>query len=121
MFGQPVAGKLADLLADQQEGGKKAENIHQAVPADLQWAETEDDRIDFRVGDHGWLRAASPWSLTQVDLQYRDRRRSNSGNSRGLAQGNRPDSGQFFDDLVGQTGKGAVVEYPPGGAATPFS
>ena len=53
MGGQVPAVVAADLLLDQEIAGRKAQDIHQSVPADLQGAHGEDDRVDVREGDHG--------------------------------------------------------------------
>jgi hypothetical protein len=34
-----------DLVLDQKNGGSKSQDIHQAVPADLQGTDGEDDRV----------------------------------------------------------------------------
>ncbi len=52
MFGKFFIAGFGNLFFDQKKGGRKAYDIHQAIPADLQGAEMNDNRIDMGIGQH---------------------------------------------------------------------
>ncbi len=52
MLGQYGEVVSLDLMADQLIGGDKAQDIHEAVPADLEGAKVEEDRVDLRIRKH---------------------------------------------------------------------
>ncbi len=43
--------KFTYLPTDQKVAREKSEDVHEAVPSHMQWAETEDNRIDVRKGE----------------------------------------------------------------------
>ena len=52
MVEHSIPAKFSCLIDDQQVGGGKADDVHEAIPADLQRAEGEEDRIDRRIFKH---------------------------------------------------------------------
>jgi hypothetical protein len=40
------------LVFDEQYGGSKTQDVHQAIPANLQWADRENNRVNVWKGQH---------------------------------------------------------------------